>query len=244
MEKLTFRQKLENALIRPRQLILLDSHGGKPAKSLTIRIFVVFLVFLGIIAAAYVAGLSTSSSTGSFRSLVPQHMQLQRQHDQLVSELAEAKALIEMKERQLESTRQELTAQQEGNSELSQRLRMFESILEARKSSGLQMLNSDAAWDGKSSIRYNLTLVKGGNYPRHISGYITLTAQSPESEATEIMLTKEESRLPFRVETHTFLRGLADWEHDWYPDKVVVTVFDNRGKELLQTEILVEGTPK
>jgi hypothetical protein len=244
MGKLTFRQRLENALIRPRQLILLDSHGGKPAKSLNVRIIVVFLVCLGVILATYIAGLNSSVSTGGVRSLIPQHMQLQRQHDQLANELAEAKALIEMKERQLESTRDELSAQQESNNELSQRLRMFESILEARKGSGLQMLNSEAVWDGKSSIRYNLTLVKGGNYPRNISGYITLTAQSPESETIEIMLTKEETRLPFRVETHTFLRGLVDWEHEWYPDKVVVTAFDNRGKELLQTEILVEGTPK
>jgi len=243
MNKLTFRQRLEKALLQPRQLILLDSHGRKPARSIRIRIGVALLISLAVIGVTFFTG-TLFTSTGTMQSLIPQHVQLQRQYDQLRDDFAEATATNDLKDQQLESLKQELLAQQDKNGELAQRLRMFESILEARKANGIQLLNAEAGWVGKNSLRYDLTLVKGGNYPRQISGYVSLTAQSPEAETVEVMLGKQEARLPFRIETHTFLRGLATWDYDWYPDKFLATVFNHRGKELLQMEILVEGVPK
>ena len=71
-----------------------------------------------------------------------------------------------------------------------------------------------------------------------------MTAQSPESETVEIKLENQKTELPFRIETHTFLRGSAKWEQEWRPDKILLTVFNHRGKELLQTEILLEGAPQ
>ncbi|MES0370723.1 MAG: hypothetical protein ABUK11_00455 [Mariprofundaceae bacterium] len=243
MDKLTFRQRLMNAFVRPRQIMLLDSQSGKPARNIKVSFMSIVLIFLGIIAAIFFMG-TQSVSTNSTQSLIPQHVQLQRQYDQLHSGLAEANALNDLKERQLESLKQELFAQQEHNSELSNRLRMFESILEARKATGVKLLNAEATWIGKDSIHYNLTLVKGGSYPRRISGSISLTAISPEAEIIEISLGKQKSRLPFRIETHTFLRGSADWEYDWHPDKLLAVVFDRKGKELLQMEIAVKGVPQ
>ena len=84
----------------------------------------------------------------------------------------------------------------------------------------------------------------GGNYPRRVSGAISLTALSPEGETIEISLSEQNSRLPFRIETHTFLRGSAKWEYDWHPDKFLAVIFGRKGKELLQMEITVEGAPQ
>ena len=223
--------------------MMLDSHGRKPTKNLKIRPVSIFVTILVIALIAFIAGSQLNSDSG-IQSLVPKHMQLQRQYEKLHSELAESRALHDLKEQQLESIKQELLAQQSLNSELSQRLRMLESILEARKAGGLQLLSAEAKWSDKETIQYNLTLVKGGNYPRYISGYLKLTTLSPESEAVEIELKSQKTRLPFRTETHTFLRGSAKWEHDWQPEKITATLFNSRGKELLQHEIILEGAPK
>jgi len=243
MEKLTFRQRLKNTFIRPRQLILLDSHGEKPARNLNIRLISVITTVVVIIAVAFVLGL-ISNPAGKGQLLIPQHLQLQRQYDQLQSELAEANAISDLKGRQLESLKGELLQQQEENGELSKRLRMLESILEARKADGIQLIKAQAKWTKAGSLHYDFTLVKGGSYPRFLTGSVLLSAQSPEGETVEIALGKQSARLPFRIETHTFLRGLAAWEHEWHPDKLLVTVYGSRGKELLQMELSVDGVPK
>ena len=71
-----------------------------------------------------------------------------------------------------------------------------------------------------------------------------LIAQSPEGEKVTLQLNKQLTRLPFRIETHTFLRGLVQWDYDWFPEKLQATVFNYKGKELLQMELLIEGVPK
>jgi len=243
MEKLTFRQRLGNTFLKPRQLILLDSHGEKPARSFNVRLISLIAIFVVVVAAAFISGVF-SSPAGNGQLLIPQHLQLQRQYDQLQSELAEANAMSDLKGRQLESLKDELLKQQEQNGELSQRLLMLEHILEARKASGIQLIKAKAQWMAADSLHYDFTLVKGGSYPRFISGSVLLSAQSPDGETVEINLGKQSPRLPFRIETHTFLRGLASWEHDWHPDKLLVTVQGRRNKELLQMEISVDGVPK
>ena len=242
MKPFGIRQRLKKMLIEPRQIMLLDSHGRKQTRSLKVRPISIMLVFLVTFLVAFLLGYRFMPGT-NMQSLVPQHIQLQRQYDQLRSELAEVNALNDLKKQQLESIKQELLAQQSNNNELNQRLRMFESILEARKANGLQLLNADAKWADKGSFQYNLTLVKGGNYPRYLSGNVKMTAQSPESTTVEIELENQKTELPFRIETHTFLRGLAKWNHEWRPNKILVTIFNHRGKELLKTEISLEGTP-
>lgn len=235
-------QRLRKMFVEPRQVMLLDSHGGKQTRNLKIRPISIILFILGSCLITFILG-SRLPASDSTQSLIPQHIQLQHQYDQLHSELAEANALNDLKEQQLESMKQELLAQQSSSNELIQRLRMFESILEARKANGLQLLSAKAKWADGESIQYTLTLVKGGNYPRYRSGHIQMTAQSPEAETVEIELDNQKTKLPFRVETHTFLRGSAKWEHDWHPDKILLTIFNHRGKELLQAEILLEGAP-
>ncbi|MDX8404255.1 MAG: hypothetical protein R8K54_07600 [Mariprofundaceae bacterium] len=243
MNKLTFRQRLVNTFIRRHQIMLLDSRSSKPARNINVSFMPIILALLGIIALAFFMG-TQFDSTNHVQSLIPKHAQLQRQYDLLRNDLAESNALSDLKERQLESLKQELLTQQDHNSELSDHLRMFENILEARKATGVQLLNAEVKWVGKDSFHYNLTLVKGGNYPRRVSGAISLTALSPEGETIEISLSEQNSRLPFRIETHTFLRGSAKWEYDWHPDKFLAVIFGRKGKELLQMEIALEGVPQ
>jgi hypothetical protein len=243
VDKFMLRQRLYQIFIKPRQLILLDAQSGKPARNLRLRPISFILVFLLIAGSFTFLGMQINRSDGNY-SLLPQHLQLQRQHELLLERLAEASANNELKDQQLETLQQEITTQQQQASEPSQRLRMLESILEARKATGVQLLEASASWSGNNSIRYNFTLVKGGNYPRWVSGSMALVAQSPEGEKVTLQLNEQLTRLPFRIETHTFLRGLAQWNYDWFPEKLQATVFNRKGKELLQIELSIEGEPK
>jgi hypothetical protein len=237
------RQRLYQIFIKPRQVILLDAQSGKPARNLRLRPISFILIFL-LIAGSFTLLGTQLNRPDDKHSLLPQHLQLQRQHEQLLERLAEANANNELKDQQLGTLQQEMAMQQQRASEPSQRLRMLESILEARKATGIQLLEASASWIENSAIRYNFTLVKGGNYPRWVSGSIMLTAQSPEGEKVTLQLNKQVTRLPFRIETHTFLRGLAEWDYDWFPEKLQATVFNYKGKELLQIELSIEGEPK
>jgi hypothetical protein len=237
------RQRLYQIFIKPRQLILLDAQSGKPARNLRLRPISFILVFLLTAGSFTLLGMQLNRSDGN-SSLLPQHLQLQRQHELLLERLAEANANNELKDQQLEALQQEMATQQQRASEPSRHLRMLESILEARKASGVQLLEASASWIGNDSIRYNFTLVKGGNYPRWVSGSIALVAQSPEGEIVTLQLNEQLTRLPYRIETHTFLRGLAQWDYDWFPEKLQATVFNHKGKELLQIELSIQGVPK
>ena len=237
------RQRLYRLFIEPRQVMMLDAQSGKPARNFRLRPISFIIAFLLTVAACTILGIQLNQADGN-RSLLPQHLQLQRQHEQLLEQLAEANANNELKDQQLETLQQGVSTQLEQVSELSQRLHMLESILEARKATGVQLLETTASWLGDDSIRYNFTLVKGGSYPRRISGSIELTAQSPEGEKVTLQLDKQLTKLPFRIETHTFLRGQAKWDYDWFPEKLQVTVFNHRGKELLEMELLIDGVPK
>jgi hypothetical protein len=237
------RQRLYQIFIKPRQLILLDAQSGKPARNLKVRPISFILIFLFTAGSFTFLGMQLNHPDQS-HSLLPQHLQLQRQHELLLKHLAEASANNELKDQQLESLKQEMARQLQQASEPSQHLRMLENILEARKATGIQLLEASASWTENRAIRCNFTLVKGGNYPRWVSGSIALVAQSPEGEKVTLQLNEQLTRLPFRIETHTFLRGLAQWDYDWFPEKLQVTVFNHKGKELLQIELSIEGEPK
>jgi len=237
------RQRLHQIFIKPRQVMILDAQSGKPARNLRLRPISLILLFVVTIVFSIILGLQFNHSE-SGRSLLPQHLQLQRQHEQLLDRLAEANANNELKDQQLETQHQQITDSQEKTSDLSQRVHMLESILEARKATGVQLLEARASWAGENSIRYNFTLVKGGNYPRRVSGSIALIAQSPEGEKVTLTLNKQLTKLPYRIETHTFMRGIAQWDYDWVPEKLQAIVFNHKGKELLQMELLIDGAPK
>jgi len=237
------RQRLHQIFFKTRQIMIIDAQSGKPARNIRLRPISFILAILLTVGSSTLLGMQFNRSDSN-RSLLPQHLQLQRQHEQLLEKIAEANANNELKDQQLETLQQEMAAQQENLSVLSQRLHMLESILEARKNSGIQLLEASASWIESDSIRYSFTLVKGGSYPRHVSGSIALIAHGPEGEKVTLQLNKQLTKLPFRMETHTFLRGLAQWDFDWLPEKLQATVFNHQGKELLQMEFPIKGELK
>lgn len=236
------KQRLKNTFIRPRQLILLDTHGSKPSRSINIRLITLIGVLVTLLVATMIAGMMIS--TGEHTGIVPRHLQLQREYEQLQADLAESLALYELQSKEMDVVKSEMLKVQASKDELQQRVKRYESILEARKAAGVQLINSDVSWSADGSLQYDFTLVKGGSYPRFVAGSLVITVQSPEGESIELPLGKESSRLPFRVETHTFLRGYAEWNQEWRPEKLNVSAFDQRGKELFQTEISVDGAMK
>lgn len=243
MDRPTFKKKVLNTFVRPRQLILLDSHGKNPSRSINIRLATLLGTIASLLLAALITGIVIAPNDQG-ASIIPQHLQLQRLYDQTQADLAESHAANELQARQLEGLKAELLKLQGENDDLLKRVQMLESILEARKSAGVQLINSDAKWLADGELGYDFTLVKGGSYPRYVSGKLLVTALSPEGEQVQLQLGKDSPQLPFRVETHTFLRGHAKWDYDWRPTKLGVSAVDHRGRELFQTEISVDGAVK
>ena len=237
------RHHLHQMFIKPRQFMIVDAQSGKPARNLAVRPISLIVAFLITVVASALLGTQLNHS-GKERSLLPQYLQLQRLHEQQLEKLSEANANLELKDQQLDTLQKEMSDQQEHLSGLSKRLRMLESILEARKTTGVQLLEAGASWVDNSSIRYQFTLVKGGSYPRWASGSLALFAQSPDGEKVTLELEKQLLKLPFRMETHTFMRGLAQWNHDWFPEKLQAIIYNHKGKELLQMELPIEGELK
>lgn len=239
MGPFTFRQRLSRALLKPKQVLILDGRGGKPARNLQIRPATLAGIIALVMAGIFLAGVYAAPADG-VRSIVPQHVQLQRQYDAVRDSLAESEAVITMKDQQIDALEEQIGESSNEIETLQQRLRMLESILEARKGNGVQLLQGNATLAG-GQLAYHLILVKGGNYPRTVSGTFSLVVQPPDGESRTLKLDNDSDRLPYRMESHNFFDGSLLWDESWQPDQLEVVLFDYKGKEISRSKITIEG---
>lgn len=219
--------------------MLLDGQGSKSARNFRLRPLSVMAVTMICLIAAFLGGVFFKPHNGL--SLMPQYTRLQNERQLLKDKLAEANAVLSLKDEQIDGMQAEISKQRETNEGLAKRVHMFETILEARKGSGVHILNARANWQGDLVLAYSMTLVKGGNYPRRASGAVRLTAYGPGGEQALLTLNNEQTDLPYRMETHTFLQGTVIWTEDWRPNRLIAVIYDTRGREKGQTEITITG---
>lgn len=235
----TLRQRLKRFFFHPKQILFIDGQSGRPARNLHIRPASAIATTAVLLAGFFVLGIYFAP-LNSMRSIIPQHVQLQRQYDDLRNQLAEAEALSSMKDQQIDAFEEQVKEYTDEIQVLQQRLRMFESILEARKGNGVQMLQGKASMTD-NQIRYSLILVKGGNYPRRVSGHCMFMVQSPEGESISIKIDESTDQLPYRMESHNFLDGVLAWDKPWQPDILEIVLFDYKGREISRSNISIEG---
>ncbi|MDX8394902.1 MAG: hypothetical protein R8K22_00645 [Mariprofundaceae bacterium] len=240
MERLTFGQRLSAAIFKPKQVVFLDGESGAPARNMRVRPISIILILLALSVSMLWLGMYYAPITGA-RNIIPQHMQLQRKHDALQKKYADSQTLNELKDQRIEGLEKEISHQSEQKETLTQRLLMLENIINARKSSGTKILQANAYWSNSSQLNYRLTLVKGGNYPRRISGSIAISTRDPEGNIITLALGESQSKLPYRMETHTFLSGHLIWKESWKPNKLLAIAYNRKGKEVARTEITIEG---
>jgi len=240
IHKPTFTGRIKDALLRPRQFMVVDGRSGRPARNMLIRPLTLLLTPLLLLAATFILGTQYTPDHDT-RKLIPQNLQLQRDYDSAREKLAESEAMDSLKAEQLKSLQGTIDQQQERIENLKTRISMFESILEARKTSGVQILKANVRRVGDMQLEFNMALVKGGNYPRRVSGHVQLLAIDSEQHETPLLMDSGEDKLPYRMETHTFLHGTARWEAETAPKQFVAVLYNRGGDEIARTQCELLG---
>jgi len=223
-------------LFRPRQVIITDSHSPGPASKLHVRPFSFFLFVALACAGLVMLGMYLSLGDPA-NNQQAQITRLQHEQGRLKDTVAEKEALMSLKEQQVESLNAEITGLRQQQSSLQEKLDMYDNILNARKDQGVHLLQVAAQRQPDHSIAYSFVLVKGGNYPRTASGNITFSTLNPANEPVTIPLATGEAALPYSTRSHTFMQGDLPWNQSWRPKKLRMTLFDQRGKEMSQSEV-------
>jgi len=238
MSQNNFLQRLTTALFTHKQVMVLSQHSGKPAQNWRIRPSTLLAFPLAFMLIGMIVG-AIYFPEHQVAEIIPQHIELQRQLERLHDQLASSEAGNDIKQAQIASLEESIQEQQENITKLQQRLNVFESILQTRKGHGTQLLQATIHPINDKNIAFSLLLVKGGSYPRFVRGSIQFITLNKQGKTIPLLFDKNKQSLPYRMETHTFLRGNLHWpEKINVPAKlqpITVILFDRKGRELSRT---------
>ncbi len=229
-------------LTRRYQFIVLDDASGGPARRFRISPRALLLFMLALIAAGATAGWLAAGQRAR-PPMAPAHPEWKQQLQQAHNRLAEADAELRIRNARIAALNQELQQSKRQIDTLSHRIRIYESILEARKTAGVRILRAHARWAASDAIAYDIVLVKGGNYPRRVSGRLRLVALAGDGRKKVVPLSDGEPELPYRLETHTFLHGRIPWTETWRPARLRVIRLNRKGEPRDQVDIRIEEEP-
>jgi len=230
-------------LFRPYQLMLLEPKGGQTVRHLRVnRATVLSIVSILSLGSALLVWYFAPPHT---EAISARSYQLKQQNHDLRDQLATFQGELAVANEQIDGLKNELLASQQRIEELQQSRNIYESILEARKSSGVRILRASASIENGNRIRYNIVLVKGGNYPRRVSGNVRLTALGSDGQKVVLRPDPKTKDTPYKMDTHIFLEGNVIWQQDWQPIKLQITRLNYQGAERDSMEIDIEGnTPQ
>ncbi|GMQ99893.1 MAG: hypothetical protein BMS9Abin18_0721 [Zetaproteobacteria bacterium] len=232
-------RQLIGTLRRPFQVMVLEPHGGKAVRRFNISIGRILLMMLILVLGSSVV--TWFYAPHNVSSLPSRYYQLQQSNHDTSAKLAESEGELSLRDAQINALKAELKKAEQHADALTQRIRVYESILEARKSGGIRILRAKARWSNPGLITYDIVVVKSGNYPRRISGSLRLVARSSDGKEATLHLGKKAPELPYHMETHTFLHGSYAWNQDWRPDHLLIIHLNRQGKVREQTEIEIQG---
>ncbi|MDQ6987339.1 MAG: hypothetical protein Q9M25_06010 [Mariprofundaceae bacterium] len=218
--------------------MLLEPHGGQTVRNMRVNI-------AGIITMILVISLSSAALAWYYAPprteiLSTRFYQLQQQNQDLRDQAASLQGEFSLAKEQINGLKSELLSGQQDNETLHQRLNIYESILEARKSGGVRILRASARIKEGNVLNYRLVLVKGGNYPRSVRGSVRIHAIGNKGEKQLLKLGKSTAELPYKMDTHIFLEGNTPWQHAWLPEKLQITRLNYQGAERDQMEIKLQ----
>lgn len=237
----TWRQRLLHGLIRPRQITVMDPLSGQRARHMQIRLITFLVVITVLLAGAAFLGhrLIVPQTTGE--AILPQYMQLQREHKRLQDKLAETEATLELKNEQFDALKKTLDGQRTDMEQLKQRVAMYDSILDASKTGKTRILQAQATWQDGDVLTYDIVLVKGGTYPHYANGKLRIYVSDDSGHKQLLALGRKTAELPYRMESHTFLHGSLKWKQTWRPNHMQIIRINRHGSEGDQVEIAIEG---
>ncbi len=235
MMKKTGIQRLLEYSFAKKQIMVIESNG-RPAKSVYIRPFLLIMVpLVSMVLGAWL--ILVYMPPQQHESLQPLLFKLEQQFKETRRMLSASEAENAIKKAQIASLNS-IIQQQEGRIEgLQQKIRVFDSVLQARKGARIQVLQASIHIDTPHELRYHITLVKGGNYPRHLQGSLAFSYRDAQGSTHLLQFKGGKQRLPYRMETHTFLQG-AMYTTGLTPipahPAIELIVYNHKGKELMR----------
>lgn len=222
---------------RPRQIIVMDVNGGRPARNFYLRT-VTLVVFLLLLAGIPFALGAYYAPLHSIQEIIPENLKLKRENKEVLRNLADAKTLNGLKDEQLESLKEQIAAQERESLELTKQLQMFKSILDERKGKGIQIVTNKANWVAGNTIEWQSLFVKGGTYPRYLAGSYKLFANDAEGNKVDL----NEEKMSYRFESHAVFSQSFEWEQTWQPVELELVIYNSRHKEVLKQTIQIQGS--
>jgi len=220
----------------------MDMRGQQSTRRLLVRPGNWFLALIALIAAMYIAGWFGGRYLDGYHEQPDANLVLHNQIADLRAKLAEAETTLQLRENEMQSVKTELEEKRAGIQSLQEQVDLYENVMEAgNKTRGVRILQADIEWSDKQTINYNILLVRGGTYRWGAIGHIQVTASDDTGHTLLLQLDKDGEKLPYRLETHTFLRGSIAWLHDWQPQRLVIDCLDSRGKTIDTKEIDLNG---
>ncbi|MDQ6966553.1 MAG: hypothetical protein Q9M23_06495 [Mariprofundaceae bacterium] len=238
-------RRIFRQLFKGYQMMLLEPEGGHTVRN--IRVNLASILSIVLILCMGSAALVWFYAPHQSQDLSGRYYQLQQQNIDQRDRLATGEGELAIAKEQINGLKDELQTSQQQIEELRQARTVYESILEARKSAGVRILRASASLgainqtSGLRQMNYSIILVKGGNYPRSVSGSVHIKAMGVEGQQTALILDKKTKDLTYRMDTHAFLEGNVIWKQDWLPVKLQITRRNAKGAERDQMEIDVDG---
>jgi len=240
-------RRIFRQLFKGYQMMLLEPEGGHTVRNMRINLASILSIVLLLCIGS--AALVWFYAPRQSQDLSARYYQLQQlNHDQR-DRLATGEGELAVAKQQINGLKDEIQASQQQIEELRQARTVYESILEARKSAGVRILRASASLgeinqtSGLRQMDYSIILVKGGNYPRSVSGSVHIDAIGVKGQRTGLILDAKTNDLHYRMDTHAFLEGNVIWKQDWLPVKLQITRMNAKGAERDQMEIDVDGGP-
>ena len=142
-----------------------------------------------------------------------------------------------VKDEQLEGLKEHIETQARASLDLTKELHMLKSILDQRKGKGIQVLENKANRLVGNAIEWQVLFVKGGSFPRFLSG----TYQVYAIDAAGERISLSEKKMKYRFESHALIKQKFEWHEEWLPIQLELVVYNSRGKEALKEMIKIEG---
>ncbi|MDQ6978958.1 MAG: hypothetical protein Q9M09_02135 [Mariprofundaceae bacterium] len=248
MAKLSLMRRITAFFLQSRQVMVLDHKAHSATKN---RVFYPMLFWPSMILLTLVFA-ATLFIAGNYykpfwkeQSIRPQYVQLQRLYRDMRAHTNDTMTQLGIRDEQINMLKQEIKTQQEHYRGLQERLHLYDSLLAARRGDSLQLLQFKATPAGDAAFDVELALVRGGTTPRWVSGSVKLFALDHKGKKVPLLLSNSKYKLPYRIESHTFVHETARWLQSAPPGNMLYAhVYDNKGKLLLKKSFALNGENK
>jgi len=215
--------------------MLLEPQGKHAVRNIHINIAgLMALILLISLGSAALAWYYTPPRT---KAIPARYDKIHLKNKHMRDKIATLEGQFSLLKTQNSALKNELLASQHDVETLRHKLKLYESILDARKLKGVRILRANARMADNNTLHYKLLLVKGGNYSRPVSGSVRITAIGEANQTQVLQLGADMPERPYTMDTHIFMEGDVPWMQAWQPKAIHVTRFNAKGVKRGEMEI-------